>query len=78
MHHVGMAAGSRLGDAGGRREPAGSGGSDALFSWDRGPDASHRNIGMVVGRYQRHAGVMHYFCGSPDASRRNGGGQQTR
>jgi hypothetical protein len=48
MHHVGMAAGSRPGDAssvGGRREPAACGGSDALFSWDRGPDASRMNGG---------------------------------
>jgi hypothetical protein len=90
MHHIGMAAGSRPGDAslvGGRWEPAACSGSNALFSRDRGPDASRRNgsrqvpaacksdalllrddllmhhIGMAVGRYQRHARVMHYFCG---------------
>jgi hypothetical protein len=51
MHHIGMAAGSRPGDAssiGGRREPAGCSRSDALFSRDRGPDASHRNGGRQV------------------------------
>jgi hypothetical protein len=46
MHHIGMAVGSRPGDAssvGGRPEPAGCGGSDALFSRDRSPDASCGN-----------------------------------
>jgi hypothetical protein len=79
MHHVGMAAGNRQGDAssiGGGREPAGCGRSDAIFC---GTEVLMHHVGMAVGRYQRHsAGVMHYFCGSPDASHRNGGRQQTR
>jgi hypothetical protein len=79
MHHVGMAAGSRQGDAssvGGRREPAGCGRSDAIFC---GTEVLMHHVGMAVGRYQRHSvGVMHCFCGSPDASRRNGSRQQTR
>jgi hypothetical protein len=51
MHHVGMAAGSRPSNASsisGGWEPAACSGSDALFSRDRGPDASRRNGGRQV------------------------------
>ena len=75
MHHVGMAVGSRLGDAslvGGRWEPAACGGSDALFSRDRGRYQRHGSDVLLLrdallmhhqlsagGNQQRAAGVMH-------------------
>ena len=80
MHHVGMAAGSRPGDAssvGGRREPAACGGSDALFSRDRSRYQRHGSDALLLrdallmhhqlsvgGNQRRAAGVMHYFRGT--------------